>query len=367
MIMRHLERQPLRSALSCLGIALSIGILIMGNFITDTVDYIMDFQFSLAQRQALMVTFFEPTSGRSIQSLEHLPGVMHVEPFRSVPIRLVHGPRSRRLSILGLPRDSTLFRVFDAHEQQLVMPEEGLVISKALAEILDVRVGQKLQVEVLEAARPERQVPVVGLVEDFTDLNAYMEIGTLQRLMREQAVVSGAFIAVDAVTLDKLYLELKQTPRVAGVTIKQAMLTNFRQTLAENLLRMRTVNVMFAAVVAFGVVYNCARISLSERSRELATLRVLGFTRRETSFILLGELGVLVAIAIPLGMLIGYLLAYWLVTSLATEVHRFPLIISSATYAFAISVTLLASIMSALVVRQRIDRFDLVAVLKARD
>lgn len=367
MILRHLERQPARSALSCLGIALAIGILIMGNFMNDTVNYVMDFQFALSQRQAMMVTFVEPLSGRALHDLQHLPGVVRVEPFRSIPVRLKHGPRSRRLAIMGLPTDASLFRVFDAHENQLVMPEKGIVISTALAKLLDLRVGESLEMEVLEGFRPARAVPVVGLVDDFMDLNAYMEIGEMQRLMREEQSVSGAFLAIDSAQVDELYAKLKETPRVAGVTIKQAMLANFRKTLAENLLRMRTINVLFASVVAFGVVYNCARISLSERARELATLRVLGFTRRETSFILLGELAVLVALAIPLGMGIGYSLAYLLVSDLATEVHRFPLVIRPATYAFAISVTLTASIVSALVVRQRIDSFDLVAVLKARD
>lgn len=367
MILRHLERQPVRSGLSTLGISLAIAVLIMGNFSADTVDFILDVQFSQAQRQSITVTFVEPTSGQAIYDLRHLPGVMHVEPFRSVPVRLRHGPRSRRLAIMGLPSRPQLYRPVDAERRPIDMPDEGLVVSRALAERLGCRAGDLVQVEVLEGERPVRQVPIVALVDDLLDLNAYMEISSLQRLMQEQDAVSGAFLMVDRPQVDRLYAELKETPRIAGVMIKEATVASLQRTMAENLLRMRAINVMFATVIAFGVVYNTARIALAERSRELATLRVLGFTRRETSFILLGEMAVLVALAIPLGMGIGYALASALVAQLATEVFRFPLVIRPTTYAMATTVTLVAALASALIVRRRIDHFDLVAVLKARD
>jgi putative ABC transport system permease protein len=227
--------------------------------------------------------------------------------------------------------------------------------------------GDELQVEVLERDRPVRQVPVVGIVSDFVELNAYMQLDALHRLMREQDAISGAFLSVDPALADRLYAKLKETPRVSGVAIKQAALESYERTLAENVLRMRAINVIFASIVAFGVVYNCARISLAERSRELATLRVLGFTRPETAYILFGEMAAIVVAAVPVGCGLGYLFARLLTASLNTEVHRFPLRISSATYAFAALVVLAAAVISALVVRRRLDQLDLVSVLKARD
>jgi putative ABC transport system permease protein len=210
-------------------------------------------------------------------------------------------------------------------------------------------------------------VPITGVIDDFVELNAYMELSALHRLMREQDAISGAFLSVDPLRADNLYAELKETPRIAGVAIKRAALESYERTLAANILQMKAINVAFAAVVAFGVVFNCARISLAERSRELATLRVLGYTRREAANILFGELAILVTAAIPVGWALGYLFAGMLIASLATEVHRFPLRVSSATYAFAALVVLLASVLSALVVRRRLDRLDMVSVLKARD
>lgn len=367
MVWRHLERQPLRASLSCLGIALAVGILVLGNFTEDTVDFVMNFQFHWVQRQDVTVTFVEPTIGRATYDLAHLPGVIAVEPFRAVPTKIQFGPAMRRIGILGLTADRRLFQPRDAGGRWLELPSEGIVISEKLAEILGCRIGDHIQVEVLELNRPVREVPVTGILSDFIELNAYMDLGALHRLMREQDAISGAFLSVDAMQADRLYARLKGTPRISGVSIKRAALESYERTLAENVLRMKAVNVMFASIVAFGVVYNCARISLAERGRELATLRVLGFTRAETAYILFGELALIVAAAIPVGWGLGYLLAGLLTASLSTEVHRFPLRVSSATYAFAALVVLAASVLSALVVHRRLDQLEIVSVLKARD
>jgi putative ABC transport system permease protein len=367
MVVRHLERQPVRAALSCIGVAMAVGILVLGNFIEDTVNYVMNFQFHWVQRQDLTVTFVEPTIGRVSHDLMHLPGVLAAEPFRAVPVRIRFGSATRRIGIMGLVADRRLFRPRDASSRLIDLPAEGIVVSEKLADILDCQIGDEVQIEVLELNRPVRQVPVADIISDYVELNAYMQLSALNRLMREQDAISGAFLSVDAAHADQLYARLKQTPRISGVAIRRAALESYERTLAENVLQMKAINVIFASIVAFGVVYNCARISLAERGRELATLRVLGFTRPETAYILFGELAVIVAAAIPLGWGLGYVFAGLLTASLNTEVHRFPLRVSAATYAFAALVVLAASVVSALVVRQRLDQLDMVAVLKARD
>jgi putative ABC transport system permease protein len=367
MIFRYLERWPFRSAMSALGIALSIGILVMGNFAQDTVDHVMNFQFFVVQRQDLMVSFVEPTTGKALRELRHMPGVTTLEPFRTAPVRLVHRHHQRRLELVGLPAESRLLRVVDPVRGAIELPPQGLVVSRRLAEILECEAGDLVRVKVLEGLRPVCDVPIAAVIDDYLDLNAYLELTALRRILREQDAVSGAFLSADPLKIAQLYHELKQTPRVAGVSIKRADIESYQQTMAENLLRMKLLNVIFASVVAVGVVYNCARISLAERSHELATLRVLGFTRGETSLILLGELAILVLAAIPLGLVAGYMLAWLLSGALNTEVHRFPLIIYPRTYAFAVVVVVLAAVLSALVVRRGMNRLNLVEVLKARD
>ncbi len=367
MVLRHLERRPVKAGLSLCGIALSVSILVVGNFINDALDYLIEFQFFTAQRQDMTLGFVEPTSGSVLYEIQHLPGVQEVEPFRSVPVKLRHEQRERRTSIMGLESDSSLYRLLDANERLVTLPPAGLVLSKTLARLLEVSVGQTVVVQVMEGRRPLRDIPVVGIIDEYSGTNAYMHIHALQRLMREQDAVSGAFITADAAHINRLYTLLKTAPRVADVTVKRASLESFEQTQAENQRIMQFFIAVFAAIIAFGVVYNTARISLAEHSRELATLRVIGLTRGEISAILLGELAVLSALAMPIGMIVGRLLAGLTAMAFDTELWRIPVVVTRWTYGFAATVTLAAAIFSGLVVRRKLDRLDLVAVLKSKE
>lgn len=367
MVLRNLERHWFKSLLTVFGIALATAVLVLGSFVQDVTDYVLDFQFFMVQRQDVTISFVEPQPPEAVYEVRQLPGVIHAEPFRSVPVRLRAGHRTRRLGIMGIIPDARLYRLLDTKERPVPLPPEGLVVSDKLADLLGVNVGDQVTVEVLEGERPVRSVVVAALFSDFTEASAYMNIGALNRMLREGDRVSGAFAAADAAKREELYTTLKRMPKVAGVSVKSATLKSFAQLLEENLLRMRAINTIFAVIIAFGVVYNSARIALAERSRELATLRVMGFTRGEISAILLGELGALTFLAVPLGLLVGYGMAAGATVALETETQRFPLVVTPATYGFAAAVTLIAATVSAMVVRRRLDRLDLVAVLKSRE
>lgn len=369
MILRHMERRPLKAVFSVLGIAMAQAVLILGNYGVDSLDYVIQFMFTTSQRQDMTVTFVQPLSSRVIHEIDHLPGVIRSEVFRSVPTRMRFAHRSRRVAIMGLSSDggSRLYRLLDTKECPVGLPSEGMMLSRKLAEVLGAEVGDRVRVEVLEGDRMVRDVPITGLIRDMGGLNAYMYAPALHRMLREDRSISGAFLQVDRNQQDELYLTLKNTPMVAAVNIKAADIESFEKTVAENLLKMQTFMVLFAGIIAFGVVYNSARISLAEWSRDLATLRVIGFTRREISVILLGELGVLTLLAIPVGCGIGYAFAWGSSLSLDTEVYRIPLVIDTATYSFATVVVLVATLFSGLVVRRNLDRLDLVSVLKTRE
>jgi putative ABC transport system permease protein len=282
-------------------------------------------------------------------------------------VRLRHGTRSRQVGILGLPSTPRLNRVIGQSQGVVNLPPDGLVLSSTLGEALGVDVGDRLTVEVLEGARPVRRVLVSRLVDEYMGTSAYMEIGALRRLMREGAVVSGAFLKVDPAEIERLHAHLKETPRVAGVSLSAAAYESFQETIGETLGLMISINLIFAAVIACGVVYNSARISLSERERDLASLRVLGFTRTEISFILLGELAVVTLLAVPLGLVLGYGFCRGIMEALATELLRIPMVAEPASYASAAVAVVLVSALSGLAVRRRLDRLDLVAVLKSRE
>jgi len=367
-VLRNIQRQPVRSLASVTGIAFSVAMLIAGTFSIDAMNEMMDVQFSIAQRQDVTVSFVEPASAAARHELQRLPGVVSIEPTRSIPARLRFGSRSRQLAISGLPEEPRLNRVIEVTDLSAVtLPPNGLVVSRKLAEILGVDRGDVVRVEILHGARPVREVVVADVVKEYMGLSAYMEIDSVRRLLRESDTLSGGFVTVDPSQLDGFYRALKETPLVAGVTLRGAALESFEETFAENINVMIFFNVLFASIIACGVVYNAARMSLSERSRELASLRVIGFTRAEISSILLGELAVLTCMAIPIGLLFGYGLAALLVTLFDTELYSFPLAVAPRTYALSTLAVLAATLLSGLIVRRKLDTLDLVEVLKTRE
>ncbi|QDT53507.1 outer membrane-specific lipoprotein transporter subunit LolC [Caulifigura coniformis] len=366
-VLRNLERRIGKAAMSCTGIALAVSVLILGNFTEDAINYMIDIDFRLARRQDMTVTLIEPRSTRALTELAHLPGVERVDAFRQTFVRFRNQQHWKRALLLGLPDDIELFKVVGTDRRDTILPDQGVMLSRKLAEMLDVKPGELVTAEVLEGKRPTLRIPVTGLVEDLSGVWGYMRISELNRLLEEGTIVSGAYLAVDTKYKPVTYAQLKNTPQVASVTIREAMVESFRNTVAENLMRIKTMNVIFAVIIAFGVVYNTARISLAERSRELATLRVIGFTRAEISTVLLGELATLTIVAIPLGLLIGTGMSAAVAAQLDTDMFRVPFVISLSTYSFAVLVVLVASVVSSLLVRRRLDELDLIAVLKTRE
>ena len=367
MILRNVGRHPVRAATSVSGIAAAVAMLILGTFFLDSIGVLMDQQFFVIQRQDVTVNFVLPASSRAVYEMARLPGVLSVEPVRSVPARLRSTHRSRIVAIQGLVAEPELNRVVDVTGGAMRLPAGGLVLSLKLAEVLDARAGDDLVVEILDGRRRVRRVPVTGIVEEYMGTSAYMEIGALHDVAGEGASLTGAFLKIDPAAADRLYDTLKEIPAVAGVSLKRTAIESFDKTLADTFYVMIFFNLMFSGVIAGGVVYNAARVSLSERSRELASLRVLGFTRGEISFILLGELGAVTLMAIPVGLLLGYTFAGLLVAAFNTELYRFPLVVSARTFAFAATCVLVAALLSGLAVRRRLDHLDLVAVLKTRE
>lgn len=367
LIARNLERRPLKAALSVLGIALAVAVLLVGRFFVDAILRIADVQFRYVQRENLMVVFNASQPAQAMYDLGHLPGVLRVEPFRSIPARLRAGHHSRRGVVLGLARGGELRRLVGADYRATPLPPEGVVLTAKLAEILRVAPGDSVTVEVLEGARPVRRVPVVGAVNELLGLSAYMDAEALHRLLREGNTVSGAFLRVDAGTAPSLYSRLKRLPAVSGVSSRDAALASFEATLARSIGLLTTILVGFAGALAVAMVYNAARIALSERARELASLRVLGFTRGEISLMLLGEQALLALAGIVVGLGMGYGLCAILADLYQWELFRIPLVLSGRTYVFAVTVIAAAALASGLLVRRRLNRLDLVAVLKTRE
>jgi putative ABC transport system permease protein len=367
MALRNIERQPARAVLTSTALAFATGILVVPSSFRDGINHVLDYQWDLIQRQTVFVSLIEPGPARTLVDFRALPGVVLAEPMRGAPVELAAGNFTRRLSLIGLPARATLNRIIGPDGRQLTLPVHGLVLSTKLAEVLHVRPGDLLQVHVLDGKRPVLTLPVAALSEDFAGTASFMELGALNRLLGEGDRISGAYLTVRAGAWTKFLFATKQMPRIASVVIKAAIREGFRKTTAESIGLIQKLYLTFATVVAFGIVYNSARISLSERQRELATLRVVGFTQGEVGAVLIGELVLLTLLALPFGLLIGSGLAGAIIQSVNTEFVRLPLILTPANYAFAVLVVTLASILSAYLACRRLNRLDLVGVLKAHD
>ena len=367
MALRNIERSPWSALFTVAGLALATGLMVLPGAMSDSIDYLLTYQWNKAQRQDVVVFLTEASDARAFHEIEHLPGVLRAEPLRSVQVRLKYGTHSRKLAVTGMPPGAELNRLLDEKGNRILLPENGVVMSEQLAKILGLRLGDDVQVEVLEGQRPVRNEPVRGLIKDFSGVAAYMDLDGLRRMMGEGDTVNGAYLTVDAARWEAFTRTIKDTPRFAITLVKKEQLAAFRNTIARSIGIMRTLYFVLAVIVAFGVVYNSARIALSERTRDLATLRVIGFNKREVASVLLGELTMLVLAALPAGLLFGRGITTLIMTSLRTETVRMPLTITAFTYSTAIIVVLSAAGLSFWVVSRMLRKLDLVGVLKARD
>ena len=368
MILRNMERRPLRTALSIGGVAASVAIVVMGNFFSDAIDYIVDAQFNVAMRSDVVVWMPEAVDDGARHEVARLPGVTAVESGRDVAVRFVNGHISERGAIQGFARHAELRRIIDLDKREASrLDHDGLVMTDRLADKLGLQVGQIVRIEVLEGRQRTVAVPLSATVREMMGLSAYMERRALNRLLQEGDLSTQFALAIEPGREAEMLEASKQLPRVVGAFSKATVLRNMQEVSARNIRIMSTVLTIFATVIAVGVVYNNARIALAERTWELASLRVLGFTRAEVSGLLLGEMAISIAIALPLGMALGYGLVHLVSRLVSSDQFLFPVVIEPATYAWSGITVLVSGVASALVVRRRIDKLDMVAALKTRE
>lgn len=367
MVLRHLLHWPLRTVSSVLGIAMAVAVLVASLWSWGSIERMIDITFHRAQRQDASLVFGAAVPSGAVRSAAQMPGVLTAEPYRAVSATIASRNRSKRIVLMGHPARTDLARILDLRLQPITMPQSGVILSHALAEALEVRPGDLVTLDIREGAQPRAAVRVSGLSTGYVGLGAAMEIGALNRLMREGSVVSGAHLQLDPARAGAFFAAARDAPGTERVSLTAATLQRFRDTLAENITIMVTVYVTLATIIAVGVVYNFARILMSEQGRELASLRVLGFTRAEVAALPLGELAVVVLLAQPAGWLIGHGIARAMVAAFSSDLYRVPFVIGPQVYATASLIVCAAALASALAIRVRVDRLDMIEVLKTRE
>ncbi|MFN7011597.1 MAG: ABC transporter permease [Allorhizobium sp.] len=367
MAFRQIIRAPVRAGLTSLGVSFSVALLVVSMFSADAVGYMVDQIFFRMERQDASLYFDRDRPPGAIDSVRQLPGVLRAEPFRAMSVKLRNRQHEKDLTIFGVETKTDLGRIMDADMRPMAPPEHGITLIGRVADSLGVRVGDAIEVELVERDHRRVSVPVTGISQSLVGIDAYMHIEALNRLVGDGRRISGARIALDALQRDALFAEVKNTPALAFVMLIGLSRERFRATIEENIVMIQVVYTTLAVIVAFGLIYNSARIQLSERARELASLRVLGFTPAEVSRVLLTELATVILAAKPLGWLLGYGFARLVVEGVESDLFRIPFFINASTFAVASLIVLAASLVSALIVRRRVDALDLIAVLKSRE
>lgn len=367
MILRGLVRRPVRSGLTVLGIACALALYTASASMDDSVDSMIDIAFGQAQRSDVTVTFAEALDARALYELQHMPGVTRVEPFRFADARLKAGPREEREALSGGESGGDLSRLVDLDGHVLEPPARGALVSSRLARILSIKPGDTITAEITEGERLKFAIEVVAVTDTPIGGSVVLDRAVLNRLLREGDSLSGAHLRVDGAQSSALYATLKKTPNLVSVTVREATLQGIEDTIAESIGLLNLFNVGFAVLIVFGVVYNSGRISLAERARDLASLRVLGFRRREVAYVLLGELALLVLLALPIGLLLGVGLSRFLIERFSGELYSLPATVSAQTLSQGVLVVGGAAAITALFLRDRLDRLDLIRALKTRE
>lgn len=367
MLLRNLERRPLRSLASIAGVGCAIALLVVGFYTFDAVNYMAELQFRTIQREDIAVTFRRAVPASAERELARLDGVTAIESYRATGVRLRNGHRERRVPLIGTAAGARLHRLVDMRGRIYSVPPDGLVLTRALARALDLAPGDTAIVELIERGGRSVRLPVAGTVDEMLGTSAYLERGRLDRLLDGPSTLSGTYLRVARDAENAVFDRLKELPDVAGATSRTAMLANFEAQISGNLLVSAMIVFLFVGLITVGVIYNGARVALSERGIELASLRVLGFTRREVATLLLGEQGVLTVAAMPAGLTLGFVFTVLMVGMFESEVYRLPLIVRRSSYVWSAVGVLPVALLAALAIRRRLDRMNLVSVLKTRE
>lgn len=366
-IVRRIARFPRRAGTTALGVAFAIALLVVARTMPAEMDYLLDINFGVANRQDVTLTFTEARDSAVLHHVGRLPGVIYAEPFRVDDVILRHQGQTVHEAVFGAPEQARLSQIVGAGQSVMAPPAAGIALARALAQKLDAQPGDQILLEQTRGRRVATRVRVAAIVDPMIGSSAYMEIGALSRLLREPGRISGAHLRMDAARYGAFNREVKETPGIAGVSYVGQAEASMRSEFDQGVGVMNFIYAAFAAIMAGGVAFSAARITLAEQERDLATLRVLGFTRLEVSYILVGELMALAIVAIPAGLALGTILSIWLMQLFQTDMYAFPFVFNPPGYAFAIAFTLGCVAAAAMVVRTGIDKLDMIAVLKARD
>jgi putative ABC transport system permease protein len=367
-VLRTVLRNPFRSLVGVLAAATSTALVFTALSMVDALDYLMRYEFERVAHQDFTVALRDPDAAQAKAEVVRLANVAITEPQLSVVSDLSRGAYRKRTGVTGLPSGNRLYTPIGGDGKPLVLPDAGLVLTRKLAEILHARPGDTLRLRPLIGRRAEVEAVVAGVTDSFFGLSAYADIRYLSRLLGEaQAANAVLGVLQPGTTPDALLEELKQRPTVVGIGERLRAFALLEDSFGETMGAMIGVMVLFSGTIAFGSVLNAALVSLSERQREVATLRTLGYRAGQVARLFAGEGLLLNGLGILAGLIAGSVLAHLLSVAYSTELYRFPAVILPGTLALSAVVVVLFVIAAQLILFRMIRRLDWLTVLNVKE
>lgn len=367
MIVRSLLFRPLRLLFGVLGISISLAIIINGSFWTDVIDYMMDRQFQEMRREDLTVKLAQPQGLDVITELRSMQGVLMAEGERVVSVALSFGSLRKDIAILGWDPHAQLSRVLGQDGKSIQPIAGGVLLSRYFESEFGLRVGDLVSFKVLDGKQSKFSVPVAGFVDDLMGHQAYAEKNDIHRWLQEMPVHDTIQLKIDPAFAEKIYVNLKERPRVAGITIRRLLIQGFHETVGGMILSFTMILYFFALAIAGAVIYNSARISFSERGWELASMRILGFKVGATFELLFLDIGIQVMLSLVPGLLLGYWLSFLSTHFVQNDTFKFPLVVNLATYGSAVLLLMFAFLVSGIFLYRKVSGLDFSEALKARE
>lgn len=366
-ILRRVISSPRRSLSTLVGVSLALSVLVVSQHFPAGIERFLEVTFRVAKTQDATVTLTEAQGPAALHALAHLPGVQAVEPFRAVGVSYRFGPHTVQDALMGLPEQPQLERLVQTGSQPITLRGDGLVASRGLARQLHAQVGDVVRVQVTQGRRQAVDLTIVQIADLWVGSSGYIEQQALGQLLQEPNRFSGAHVRLLPGSEAAFNAAVNRSPALAGVSHVRQAEASMRQTFSQGSGFMSTLFLSFAGIMAAGVAYATASVTLAEQLRDLATLQVLGYTRWQASYVMLGELALLALLSLPLGLWLGYGFASWLMATMSNELFTFPMVVDPAAYARSALFVLAAVLLSAAWVRRGVDRIDLVASLKSRE
>lgn len=361
MVIRNILRNKRRFSFLVLGLALAYGINVVPLYMMNTMVSMFELQFGEYQKMDYTINFVRPLHEGVITDLSHLIKSGRIEPRLEYPFELVNGWRKNTVGIIGVPQQTAFYKFVDKDSNVVKLPNNGIFITEAVAKSLNVKEGETIIVKSFLPGKEDVSLQVAGIVKQYLGANAYMNIEEMRALLLERQMITGVSVA----SKDNLKEKLKDVRNISTVSSVGDMKQSFVEYLDTMNLAIG-LYMLFGGILGFALIYNATIISISERKMEFASLRIMGFEKKDVYGMISKENLIMALIAIIVGVPLGLGMINGMADSFSSEMITFPVIFSPKFFIQAAAATIIFAIVAQLATLRKIYNLNFIDALKSR-